>query len=1180
MKVFRRILKISGITLASIVGLLAVVMLALSVVLTPGRLTPVVNRYATEYLNASLKFDTVRLSLFSDFPMISVRLVGGEVVSHALKNEAAPVRADTLLTFREFKLSLNAFDLLRGRVRIRRIGLTSPDLYAYVAPSGKANWEIYASDTTATEDSGSPLDIDISRVSLKGGARIVYDSRPDGMRSSVDMERLSLKGRLTPDTSKLDVSEFRLAKVDIGVVMDSMQLDARVVIDTLGIKNASPGSPYKVLMKGNISAKMGGTNYCDSLPIGMNGGLKVAHGWQKFTLDNLALTVASVALGLDGDVTVGEGSIASDMQCSIPHLDVADVLELVPKGIFPEAGKISTDITLGLDTKIKGTYTFDGKTLPAVQLDCDIPGGSLAYKDVATRIDSVKVGMSVNFDPAEPAKTGVEIRDMKIAGTGISLHGKASAMNVLADAAVKGEIAGRLNIGDFVKFVPEDVGLQAKGVIGFTAKGSFRASDLTPQRIANADLEAKLTVDSLRARIPKDTVSLLALKTAVSLRCYAANSDRLVKKGARMLYLSITADTARIRSKRRITLGVSGLNVTARSSGDVAGGDTSRIVPMSGSVAANYLLMTDVDSTTIKVRAMKARFRLAPSHDDPALPAMSFSLESQQMSYAADGSNFGVRGANLTVEAVKKKPMPSRYQTGIDSLQKIYPTMSRDSAIVKLLGNRRSSRDEFSDKDIDMKADESITSMLRQWSIAGTLKATSGRVITPYLPLRTRVIDPDIAFTADSVRINNLGVTCGQSSFNLKGKIDGIRRTLSGYGRLRIDATIVADTLDANELLIAANQGSKFADASDEYKQSLAAAQTEDQMEKVIARQNADQSQETPLIVVPRNVEMDLGLKVAYGRYADRTLSSLTGELIVRDRTVQLKDIVAVTDAGEFDLTALYSTPNPKNLSVGLDLEMKSIHVEKLISMMPAVDTLAPMLSSFEGLLNCQVAATARIDTTMNIILPTLDAVCKIQGTNMVLLDGKTFTSIARLLKFKNRDRNVIDSISVQMLIRNSRIEIFPFVMQMDRYQTAISGFQNLDMSFKYHIAVIKSPLPFRLGITLSGPDTDHIKYGIGKAKYKDAKLPSYVRMVDTTRLNLRKQIDAVIQRGVSAARMNTVIAAVKVDTAAMNEKMEVLTRSDSLELARAGIIKMDTSFLALPVPPRPDQRQHRRRLF
>ena len=167
------------------------------------------------------------------------------------------------------------------------------------------------------------------------------------------------------------------------------------------------------------------------------------------------------------------------------------------------------------------------------------------------------------------------------------------------------------------------------------------------------------------------------------------------------------------------------------------------------------------------------------------------------------------------------------------------------------------------------------------------------------------------------------------------------------------------------------------------------------------------------------------------------------------------------------------------------------------------------MLKSFEGIINCQIAATSQIDTNMNFMLPTIEGVARIKGDSLVLLDGETFAEIAKMMKFKNRERNLVDSIAVEIAINDNQIEIFPFIMKMDRYTTAISGKQDMDMNLNYHISVLKSPIPMRMGINITG-NLDDFKFKIGKALYKDTNIPVYSKVIDSTRINLLDRIKGI----------------------------------------------------------------------
>ena len=63
----------------------------------------------------------------------------------------------------------------------------------------------------------------------------------------------------------------------------------------------------------------------------------------------------------------------------------------------------------------------------------------------------------------------------------------------------------------------------------------------------------------------------------------------------------------------------------------------------------------------------------------------------------------------------------------------------------------------------------------------------------------------------------------------------------------------------------------------------------------------------------------------------------------------------------------------------------------------------------------------------------------------------------------------MIDSIAVDLAIHDNKIEVFPFLVEMDRYKVAVGGTHNLDMTFDYHLSVLKSPVPFKLGIDIKG---------------------------------------------------------------------------------------------------------------
>ena len=110
-------------------------------------------------------------------------------------------------------------------------------------------------------------------------------------------------------------------------------------------------------------------------------------------------------------------------------------------------------------------------------------------------------------------------------------------------------------------------------------------------------------------------------------------------------------------------------------------------------------------------------------------------------------------------------------------------------------------------------------------------------------------------------------------------------------------------------------------------------------------------------------------------------------------------------------------------------------------------------------------------------------------------------------------------------------------------------------MNFKYHIAVLKSPIPFKFGINVSGnPDKMKIRLGRARLNQDDALA---VNLVDTTRVSLLREISNVFRRGIrdgdrARLRMNSL----RDHRPGTLPTDEVLTPEDSAAFIREGLIE------------------------
>ncbi|MDE6390899.1 MAG: hypothetical protein K2L26_05750 [Duncaniella sp.] len=174
----------------------------------------------------------------------------------------------------------------------------------------------------------------------------------------------------------------------------------------------------------------------------------------------------------------------------------------------------------------------------------------------------------------------------------------------------------------------------------------------------------------------------------------------------------------------------------------------------------------------------------------------------------------------------------------------------------------------------------------------------------------------------------------------------------------------------------------------------------------------------------------------------------------------------------------------------------------------------------------------------------------------------------------------MIHSMTVEAVIDNSQLRLFPFIFSMDRYRLGVSGHNDMALNLDYHVAVLKSPLPFRFGINIKGTPDD-MKIRVGKARLDEHSVAGTVQIADTTRVNLVRQISNIFRRGVKREEMKALdfgrVSETLVADQAADLPADTISHADSLVLIREGIIEMPEPLKANPAPA-PESKKSKRK--
>ncbi len=369
------------------------------------------------------------------------------------------------------------------------------------------------------------------------------------------------------------------------------------------------------------------------------------------------------------------------------------------------------------------------------------------------------------------------------------------------------------------------------------------------------------------------------------------------------------------------------------------------------------------------------------------------------------------------------------------------------------------------------------------WIPKGIIGFRRMRMSTPEFALPIRMKKTSVTVGNRMITLKNATCRVEHSDLTATGAIYDLYGTMKHHRPLRGKLEISSRNLDCNQLINSLN----FSEDTLQAEVDTTASSLE-------------------LFVIPKNLDFELQTNLKRVKYDKMIFEDVRGAVDIRNQAVHLKGLSMRGMDAQMNATLVYRAQEKKQGYAGFDFRLHKINIAKLVEFAPSLDTIVPMLRSFQGVVDFEAAAEAVLDSNLNIKIPSLRSAVHIKGDSLVLMDGETFAEISKMLMFKNKERNMFDSISVNMTIKDGNVTVYPFIVQIDRYKAAVGGTQGLDMNFDYHISILKSPLPFKMGVNITG-NLDKMKFKLGKAKYKDAVTPVEIRKVDSTRINMGRQI-------------------------------------------------------------------------
>lgn len=1124
MKILRKI----GLVLLSIMLLLFIcIAIVVNFILTPNKITPLVVEKVNENINAKFSCSSVELTFFTSFPRFAFK------VKNCILTAKELTANDTIASMEKCFASFDIYKYIsKKRIDVHDITLEHPIIYLSTDSLGNGNWNILKESTDTNSSENSMNDLLLTNLTLR--------------KLSISHANLRYTDGITKITQQ--VSDFNLllkaSKNSRGMKLALENSNNNIYL----YKN--PEKKYTI-KKSTVNADFVYTN-TDSI----------------LAIKKSDVSINNIHFSTGGTIQIfpRKRMMQTNLKATLSTKSLVNIIELIPK-VFLNRDEIISTGNIDLTVNINGFYGHG--RYPIVTAGLSINNGSLQYQHFPGNVDDFNSEMSARIGINDTTPSYVHIKSFVLKGTGVNMNVSGNIDDVLKNAKVDASVKAKLDLTALQTNFPVNKNIEARGNIESDIDANFKLSDILLKQYANIYINGNASINNVKLVSIPDSLYFSTQKIAAifsrkknTYNATAANfqlsntdfnyksnitfSGKLLKadlqalqtaEKAGKLHASVEMDAIKVASKRsqlfaELSHAVVNANLfpAADSSGstlrkqktDFADFLRKRIMGIDANAdfaVSNLKFTAPADSIFLsaanitshltnqkkKYNSLTGKINLGNAE---IVLKNDISVSVDKMTADIQAARTGQKSimANASFEMgltkfkIASQKLAGKLSSGIIKAN-LYPATETDSAYISshlIIDSVAITQD----KNFVALKQGSYDILLQRksrkvWMPEGIVEFTRMHVKTPEFPIRMSMAASRLSFKGDDLILDHARIRLGRSTAIFTGHIQH-PIGLFNHDKVSASLTLESDFIDANQLMQAfasTNKSAVINADSISVEPDISPADTATAAAKTTFK-------------VPQNLHLDFSTNIKRIKFSTLAMDSVMGELQVTDGIVNLKKISLKTLAANLDANVVYAAKSNKEADLQFQLYLTNIEMSKIHELMTFVDTIFPMAKSFEGKADFRIKGKVKLDDSLNFKLPTLKAIAALKASQIMVLDGPSFRDIAKTFMFKSKEKNHVETLSMEMEMDKNEVIFLPALLEIDRYRLAVGGIQHLDMSYDYHVSVLKSPMPFKTGFEIEGKGTEYrIKLSSAKYKYYFTDKERLAEKADAAIINRREQI-------------------------------------------------------------------------
>ncbi|MGL5562344.1 MAG: AsmA-like C-terminal region-containing protein [Tannerellaceae bacterium] len=1063
-----KLLKYLAIAALSLVLLLALLFVILGTITNSSRFDAIAKNILNTHIDGVMEFDSLRINMFRDFPSFHVTASNGMA-----RSGVADIKSDTLATLDKLDVKINLFYLLSDfELHISEAKITNGKAQVYIEADKTNSWSMFRFKKQSKEKDPhkkkhhKKIKLYINNVTLAQGADFTYSNQHKEMFLHASTDSLRLFGEVAIDWEKLNATHLYMHGAEFDLKLPKEKTFVNCMIDSLKIDQPGhqPGVHTISLSTENDIILLNNELIINKIAINLDGKIKTDSIYHHFDIEKLNLRInKDIDLSLQGKMHKlnGDKGQLVDLSYTADIGSIQSVFKLLPSKLQKWNDKIRPTCTLSLMGSITDTLIPQKHIYPVLQGSILIKNGSLnkPYNQPSITNLNSTIRYALNLQDKEASNLYIEQLGFEMLNSSVLARGYIN--KILNNPTVDLYINSRVNLKSLAKLVGHQKANLIKGNASLNTQIKLETKTNDHHKLSALNVIAQTSIPSFTTYLDKDTFKVSA--TTFDLKLAANNSTR----NKNTLDGSLLIKPISVQRNSFETMAINGLQLFSK--GFFL--KETQIGQLYTDFSFGEIRLKDKlqhDSITNKINGTSGYFNFSQENDN--IKTISTAIKTNPSQLHLPGLNLQTEKAYFTLEG--------DYKPKIDTMN--------------LNGFQR---------------------FVNNWNLSGALLLEKTKPNSPFLLLDNTVEKVEILYTPNNVELKEFNLKSGASDLLVSGAIGGLVDSIVQNKPLSMKLNISSDTINLNQIVPAIAKGVlTLQEYPNESVDSIVGMIFPPKLMPIGKDTTKKLNQ---LILIPKNLSLNVDINTHNVLYENLLIDSFIGNILVMNETLQLDNFRISSNDGNYTLNGMYDTKPGTHAYTAIGIDIQKFNIGKLITIVPDLKHLVPILQNLDGDIHCKVEAVATIDSTMYINMPSIYGTCILNGTNMSLNTKDLIPRFVDLILFHGDQTLKTDSVSIRMVAKNGMLHVYPFLLDIEKYKVGITGYQQMNDELFYHFSVLHSFIPFKFGFNISGRP-HHLHFRLTKAKLNDNNVFESTVATDQLNLGLGQNLrEAIEQRAV-----------------------------------------------------------------